>query len=69
MLAQFRPEHPGAVCYVAGRVMCAGDVRDVTAADIARIAGLVAVESAESLQTSAEEAAPSPAPKKRGRGK
>lgn len=47
MLATFLPEHPGAVCYVAGAVVHAGETCDATAAEVARIVGLVPCDNAE----------------------
>lgn len=80
MLARFLPEHPGAVCYVGGAVVRAGETCDATAAEVARIAGLVPVDEAEAAAAGFIAAisaatphnpetldAPAPAPVKRGR--
>lgn len=41
MRAVFRPSHPGAVCFVDGVAIHAGDVVDVPGAVVARIGDLI----------------------------
>lgn len=47
MRARFLPENPGAVCFIGGIVVRAGESCDATAAEVERIAGLVVDDSAD----------------------
>lgn len=60
MRARFLPDHPGAVCYVGGVVVRAGESCDATAAEVERIDGLVADGDAAAADFIAAVSEPTP---------